>query len=108
MYQKVNSSIVSKGAMNSFKEMFPLARMFPLAVMHRGGLSLNVGHHGWPTTKNEKKKKKKKKLAKTINDSKPHIWNYFFENIISGIQGFIFVHTFQWTSSEMFFSFQVF
>ena len=25
MYQKVNSSIVSKGAMNNFKEMFPLA-----------------------------------------------------------------------------------
>ena len=35
-YQKVNSSIVSKGAMNNFNEMFPLARMFPLAVMHRG------------------------------------------------------------------------
>ena len=34
MYQKVNSSIVSKGAMNSLKEMFPLARMFPLTVMH--------------------------------------------------------------------------
>ena len=33
-YQKVNSSIVSKGAMNSFNEMFPLARVFPLAVMH--------------------------------------------------------------------------
>ena len=33
MYQKINSSIVSKGAMNSYKEMFPLARMFPLAVM---------------------------------------------------------------------------
>ena len=29
-YQKVNSSIISKGAMNSFKEMFPLT------VMHRG------------------------------------------------------------------------
>ena len=35
-YQKINSYIVSKGAMNSFKEMFPLARMFPVAVMHRG------------------------------------------------------------------------
>ena len=34
-YQKVDSSIVSKGAMNNFNEMFPLARMFPLAVMHR-------------------------------------------------------------------------
>ena len=26
--------IVSKGAMNSFNELFPLARMFPLAAMH--------------------------------------------------------------------------
>ena len=34
-YQMVNSSVVSKGAMNSSNEMFPLARMFPLAVMHR-------------------------------------------------------------------------
>ena len=34
-YQKVTSSIVSKDAMNSFNEMFPLARMFPLALMHR-------------------------------------------------------------------------
>ena len=33
-YQRINSSIVSKGAMNSFKEIFPLARIFPLAVMH--------------------------------------------------------------------------
>ena len=32
-YQKVNSSIVSKGAMNRFKEIFPLV-MFPLPVMH--------------------------------------------------------------------------
>ena len=31
----INSSIVSEGAMNSFKEIFPLARMFPLPVMHR-------------------------------------------------------------------------
>ena len=35
-YQKINSSIISKGVMNSFKVMFPLARMFPLAVMHKG------------------------------------------------------------------------
>ena len=33
-YQKINSSIVSDGAMNRFKEMFPIARMFPLPVMH--------------------------------------------------------------------------
>ena len=33
-YQKINSSIVSKDAMNKFKEMFPLARMFPLAIVH--------------------------------------------------------------------------
>ena len=30
----INSSIVSKDAVNKFKEMFPLARMIPLAVMH--------------------------------------------------------------------------
>ena len=35
-YQKVNTSIVFRGAMNNFNEMFPLAKIFPLAVMHRG------------------------------------------------------------------------
>ena len=36
-YQKVNSSIiVSTGVMNDFNERFPLAKMFPLAVMHKG------------------------------------------------------------------------
>ena len=35
-YQKVTSSIVSEGAMNTFNEMFQLARMFPLAKIHRG------------------------------------------------------------------------
>ena len=34
-YQKVNSSIVSKGSMNSFNEMLPLPRMFPPSAMHR-------------------------------------------------------------------------
>ena len=42
-YQKVSSSIVSKGAMNSFDEMFQLARMFPLAKIHRG----DAGSFGW-------------------------------------------------------------
>ena len=37
-YQKVNSSIISKGAMNSFKEMFPLT------VMHRGAGSKSRMH----------------------------------------------------------------
>ena len=36
MYQTINSSIVSKGAMNCLNKMFPLARIFPLAVMYRG------------------------------------------------------------------------
>ena len=35
-YQKINSSIFYKGALNKFKQMFLLVRMFPLAVMHRG------------------------------------------------------------------------
>ena len=33
-YQKINSFIDSKGAMNSFKETFPLARMLPLAAIY--------------------------------------------------------------------------
>ena len=37
--QIVNSSIISKGAMNSFNEKFLLARMFPLAVMQSGDLN---------------------------------------------------------------------
>ena len=34
MYQNINSSIIFKCAMNSFREMFSLARIFPLALMH--------------------------------------------------------------------------
>ena len=34
VYSKFNSSAVSKCAMNSFNETFPLARIFLLAVMH--------------------------------------------------------------------------
>ena len=47
----------------------------------------------------------KTKFGPKYNDLKCHIWNLFFENIILGIQFFIFVHTFQWTSSEFFFFF---
>ena len=42
LYQKVNSSIVSKGAMNSFNKIFPLATMFPLAVMHTTSDTMEV------------------------------------------------------------------
>ena len=34
MYRNIKSSIVSKDTMNRFREMFLLARMFPLAVMY--------------------------------------------------------------------------
>ena len=61
-----------------------------------GGLRKNVGRHGWPKTKNKKnhwlKRPKaspdKRNFDQNINDSKSHIWNSFFENIISGIQRF--------------------
>ena len=41
-------------------------------LFYGGGLSKNVGHYGWPTTKNEKKKK----LAKAPQGSPPknEIW----------------------------------
>ena len=42
-YRKVNSSIVLKGAMNSFNVMFPLARMFPVAVIHTHPSPSNLG-----------------------------------------------------------------
>ena len=32
--KKINSSIISKDAINKFREIIPLARMFPLAVIH--------------------------------------------------------------------------
>ena len=56
--------------------------------------SKNVGHHGWPTTKNKKKHwlkppravPQKTKFGPNINDSKSHICNSYFENITSGIR----------------------
>ena len=44
-HQELNSSIIFKGAMN-FKKMFPLARMFPLAVIHRGSKK-QCDHHSY-------------------------------------------------------------
>ena len=46
-------------------------------------LSKNVGHHGWPITKNYKitlaktalKQSQKRNLDQKINASKPHIWS---------------------------------
>ena len=64
------------------------------------GLHKTVNHHGWLTKKN-------------INDSKSHIWNscFFFKKILFQFRAynfFIFVHTFQWTLSELFFSYLIF
>ena len=44
MYRKGNSSIACKSGINSFKRMVPLARMFPLAVMHTGLFSYFLTH----------------------------------------------------------------
>ena len=44
-YQKVNSSIASQGAMKSFNEMFPLASMFPLAIMQTPPFSWILTFH---------------------------------------------------------------
>ena len=70
------------------------------------GLSKNVGH-GWPTTKNLKKntgenvlkQSPKMKFGPKFLFLKVLFWAY---NV------FIFVHMFQWISSEMFFNFQIF
>ena len=82
-----------------------------------GGLNMNknVAHHGW------RQKIKKKKLAKTpqscphkrnldknINDSKYHIWNSFFENIISGIQRFYVRPHVSLNIIRVFFNIQIF
>ena len=70
MYQKINSSIISKGTMNSFKQMFPLAKMFPPAVMTLvpqfsvvNLLCMVVIHFC------------------TSSFSNPHFWQHFFDNI---------------------------
>ena len=56
----------------------------------------NVGHHSLLTKNNKRKtldktpesSPLKRNLDEDINDSKSHIWNSFFENIISSIQSF--------------------
>ena len=76
-----------------------------------GVLSENVGRRRKIGKKNLAKtpqsSPKKRNLDQNINDSKSHIWNSFFENIISAYSVFIFVHTLQWTSSFSF-NFQIF
>ena len=53
LYQNVDSSIVSKGAMNVFNEIFPLARIFPLVVMHKEWGRMGVGGGGWEGGNND-------------------------------------------------------
>ena len=72
------------------------------------GLSKNVAYHGWPTTQNKKKHWLKHPEAEKGNLTKI----YIIQNLIFGIRFLkilfplynfiIFVHTFQWTTSEFF------
>ena len=63
-------------------------------LFYGGGLSKNISHLGWLTTKDLKKKHwlkrpkavpKKWNLDHNKNDSKSHTWNSCFENFILGI-----------------------
>ena len=63
------------------------------------GLIKNIRRHGWPTTKN---------LDQNVKDSKSHIFNSSFDNIILGIQLVLFVQTLQQTSSGLLFLISVF
>ena len=79
-----------------------------------GELSKNVGHHGWLVTKKNKKNKKKNWLKCPKAVPKNEIWTkiYMVQNLILRIlflkillqasNTFIFIHKFQWTSSEFF------
>ena len=95
---------VSSTEKNSLKNWIKLAslvqtflqghRKFLYDGAGRGELSKNVDHHGWTSTKNLKKhwpkrrkaSPKKRNSDQNINDSKSHICNSFFENIIPGVQ----------------------
>ena len=73
----------------------------------------NVGHHSLLTKNNKRKtldktpesSPLKRNLDEDINDSKSHIWNSFFENIISSIQSFYIRPQ---VPVELFFNFQIF
>ena len=60
-------------------------------LFYGGGLSKNIGHHGFPTTKNvrvtpaktPKNSPKKQYLGEKINYLKPHIWSLSFDYTFS-------------------------
>ena len=72
-----------------------------VVVVGEGGVRVgkNVGHHGWLTTKKNtgknalKQSHKKWNLDQNINDSKSHIWIFFFWKYYFGRTAL--VHTFQ-------------
>ena len=48
----------------------------------------------------------KTKLDQNVSDSKSHIWNSFLKILFRANSFIIFLHMFQWTSSELFFNFR--
>ena len=83
-----------KNYLKSLKPKYRAVGSFFIVVVV-GGLSKNVDNQGWPMTKNTLKLPPKNgNLDQNIYDSKSHIWNSFFENIISGIQSFFLISDF--------------
>ena len=78
----------------------------------RGGRELRkVGHHGWPTTKNNKTKhwsKRPKEVSQKMSfgpnykSFKTSYLEFFFETLFRTNNFFIFVYTFQLTLSDFF------
>ena len=79
MHQKVNSS-VSKGATNSFNEMFPLARMIPQAVMHRGYQNQKGANKGG----GGERRSKFWSFCENIMTEYPHRISFFHHNSWNG------------------------
>ena len=81
----------------------------------RGKLSRNFGHHGWQATKKLRKKKNWLKRPRAVPQNRNSDQNIndsfrilFLKILLRAYNAFIFAHTFQWTSSEFFFNFQIF
>ena len=83
-----------KNYLKSLKPIYRAVGSFFIGCGGRGGawLSKNVDNQGWPMTKNTLKQMEIWTKIQMIQKS--HIWDSFFENIISGIQSFFLISDF--------------